>query len=339
MKLLKNLIDTHGVSGYESNVREIIQREIKKYVDSVEIDKFGNLITKKKGKKPTLMLAAHMDEIGIIVKSIHENGKIYLSTIGGFEPLTILGEICKIKTNKGEIYGIVSTREISDDREIKNLPNMGDMFIDTGFTKKHLEKLGVDIGTRVDLIAISGFLGDGEYIFGKALDDRIGCYILIELAKRLKKIKNETYFTFTVQEEVGMYGAATSAYNIDADWAIAVDVVNTNDSSKDITKTLGKGPIVTIKDAEMITNRNVDEFVKKIAKKHKIPIQLEVSDFGTTDALEISLAKGGIPTTVVGVAVRNVHTMVGIAHKKDIENCIRLLEAIIKNPSKPIQTR
>jgi endoglucanase len=338
MKLLKNLIDTHGVSGYESNVREIIRKEIKGHVDSIKTDKFGNLITKKKGKKPTLMLAAHMDEIGIIVKSIHENGKMYLSTIGGFEPLTILGETCKIKTRKGEIYGIISTGEISDDREIRKLPNMGDMFIDTGFTEKELKKLGVDIGTNVDLLAISGFLGNDKYVFGKALDDRIGCYILIELAKRLKKTKNETYFTFTVQEEVGMYGAATSAYNIDADWAIAVDVVNTNDSSKDVTKTLGKGPIVTIKDAEMITNKNIDEYVKKIAKKYKIPIQLEVSDFGTTDALEISLAKGGIPTTVIGVAVRNVHTMVGIAHKKDIKNCIRLLEAIIKNPPKSIKT-
>lgn len=332
MELLNRLINMHGVSGFEANVRDVIKKEVRQHVDTMTTDKFGNLLARKKGKKPMLMLAAHMDEIGLMVKSIHDNGKIYLSTIGGFEPLTILGERVTIKTGKGSITGIVTTNEISDDRFIKELPRLRDMFIDTGLTKEQLKKNGVDVGTNIDLSTHYGELGNIDYISGKALDDRIGCYILVELAKRIKKPKNEIYFAFTVQEEIGLYGGATSAYNVNPDWAIAVDVVNSNDSSDDVTKSLGKGPCITIKDAAMITDVCIDNWIKKIAKKNKIPIQLEVSDVGTTDALEISLTKGGVPSTVVGVAVRNLHTAVGIAHKKDIENCIKLLDVLIKNP-------
>ncbi|MEM5782233.1 MAG: M20/M25/M40 family metallo-hydrolase, partial [Candidatus Aenigmatarchaeota archaeon] len=167
-----------------------------------------------------------------------------------------------------------------------------------------------------------------------AFDNRIGCYILIELAKRTKKLKYETYFVFTIQEEIGLIGAMTSAYKIEPDWAIAVDVIETCDAGGEPVITLGRGPSITIKDAEMLGNKTLNEHLIKLAKNKKIYIQRDVSDIGTTDATSISITKEGIPSTVVGVPIRNLHTATAVANKDDIEKTIILLEEFLKNPPK-----
>ena len=143
---------------------------------------------------------------------------------------------------------------------------------------------------------------------------------------------NEIFFVFTVQEEVGLYGAKTSSYTIDPDWAIAVDVTDCNDRLPNASKELGGGPTLTIKDEEMISNPSIDDKILEIAKKKKIPIQPDVSDAGTTDAINIAISKGGVPSTVIGVAVRNLHTTTGLAHLDDIDNAITLLTELLKNP-------
>jgi len=337
MMLLKELMETTGASGHEQDVRNIIYREIKKYVKDVKVDKFGNLIAHKKGKGPTVLIAAHMDEVGLMIRHINEKGVIACSEIGGLEPVSLIGRIVTIKTKKGNINGVISISEINDDEILENLPKITDIFVDTGFTKTQLMKMGVEVGSFIEFVRLTRFLGKNELIVGKALDDRIGCYILIELAKKLKSAKDDVYFVFTVQEEVGLYGAKTSLYNINPDWAVAVDVTNADDSKThfhEITKEIGLGPCITIKDSEMISNVCIDDWLKEIARKKKIPIQLDVSDIGTTDALSISISKGGIPTAVVGVAVRNLHTTSGVASLKDIENAIKLLTELIKNHPK-----
>jgi endoglucanase len=267
-----------------------------------------------------------------MVKSIDDEGIVRISEVGGIEPLTILNERVEIQ-GKPSVIGMITTREISDGHFFSDsgAPTMREMYTDTGLTKKQLEARGITVGSYITFYTKACFLGNKKYISGKALDDRVGCYILLELAKRLKKTKNEVQLVFTVQEEVGLYGAKISAYEMNPQLAIAVDVVNANDRSRDVTKELGKGPTITIKDSGMITDRHLDFWIRKIAKTNKIPIQPEVSDLGTTDALSISLTKGGIPATVVGIAIRNIHTTRGIAHVDDIENCIKLLEALIKN--------
>jgi len=340
--LLEKLTEAKGVSGNEQEIRKLILKEIKKYVKDVKIDKFGNIIAHKKGTGPKVMLAAHMDEIGLMVKSISDKGNIYCSEVGGHEPIGLIGQKIRIKAKKGFIRGIITIPALYDGEELdEELPVVEDLVVDTGLTKNQLKKLGIGIGSFIELEQKTEFLGSKDFICGKALDDRLGCYILLELAKKLQKTKSNIYYVFTVQEEIGLYGSKTSVYTIDPDWAIIVDVTNADDSSEhshEITKQLGKGPCITIKDAEMISNICIDDWLKKIAKKKKIPIQLDVSDTGTTDALTISISKGGVPSAVVGVAIRNLHTTIGIANLQDIKNAINLLAELLKNPPKKCVT-
>lgn len=333
-KLLMELIDRSGPSGFEKPIRELIKKEIKKYVDTVTIDKFGNLIAHKKGKAPTVMIAAHMDEIGLLIKNINEEGHITTAAIGGLEPMTLLGEKVRVKTKKGFINGTITTKEIHNGEEMEEIPTLKDMYIDTGLNKVQLKKLGVELGTYIHLTTTATTLGNDKIISGKALDDRLGCYVVIELAKRLRQNKScNVYYVFTVQEEVGLYGAKTSVYSIDPEWALVIDTTNADDYiSKDCTKEIGAGPCITVKDSDVIGNKCINDIFKDLAKKHKIPIQLEVTDFGTTDALSISVAKGGIPTSMVSIPVRNMHTTHGVAHLDDLENAIKLITQLLKKP-------
>jgi endoglucanase len=328
--LLEKLISTFGVSGNEDKVRELIKKEIKPYVDEIFVDKLGNLVAHKKGKPPKVMLAAHMDEIGLMTKSIDPTGRIYVSLIGDIDPVTLLGEVIYIETKKGKIHGVVTTKEISDGTIVTELPKPEELIVDTGLTKKELRARGIEIGTYLSVEQRTFELGSKNFICGKAFDDRIGCYILLELAKRLKKAKNDVYFVFTTQEEVRVFGAITTAYKIEPDWAIVVDVSETNDASERPTRSLGKGPFITVKDSEMIGNKCINDWIKEIAKKKGIHYQLDVSDTGTTDAISISISKGGVPSTVVGVPIRNLHTATAIVDKRDIENAIKLLEEILR---------
>lgn len=333
MELLENLLNSYGVSGDEGEVRELIKKEIGKHVDEMYTDKFGNLIAHKKGKVPRVMLAAHMDEIGLMVKRINPKGKIVFSTIGGVEVSALIGQKVAIKTDKGQVIGVITSDQMSSGDTIKDLPRVTDLFIDTGLDKEHLTELGVDTGNYVHFYGSDCcFAGHGEYICGKALDNRIGCYILIELAKLLKSNKNEIFYVFTVQEEIGLYGARTSAYTIEPAWAIAVDTTMTDDVYTTPTRAIGGGPCITIKDGAMIGSKCINDWLKDTAKRNDIPLQYDVSEYGATDALTISFSRGGIPATTVSVPVRNIHTAVGMAHVQDIKNTIKLLELLLKKP-------
>ena len=333
-ELLFKLLDAFGTSGNEDEIRNLITQEIRKSVDDFYVDKLGSLIAHKKGSRPRVMLAAHMDEIGLMVKRISDNGQVYCATIGGISPVMLIGQRVKIKTKTAWIEGVITNKEACCGEVIKEEIKIGELFVDTGLGKEELEKTGVEIGSYVMLEQKSSFLNK-DIFFGKALDDRIGCYILIELAKRLRNAKNEIFFVFTVQEEIGLYGAKTSAYYTEPDWAIAVDVTDADDAKKsDATRSVGYGPCITVKDANMIANKCINGWLKNVAKEKKIPVQLDVSDAGTTDAITISISRGGVPSAVVGVPVRNLHTTISIASMGDIEKAIALLESLLKNPPK-----
>jgi len=336
LKLLIKLMEARGVSGEEDHVRRIIIEEIEKYVDDYKVDTAGNLIAHLKGDSPRVMLAAHMDEIGLMVSNVESDGKIKFSLIGSIENISIIGERVQISTKNGIIQGVITTNEISDGKPEMKVPKIEDMYVDTGLSKEELKKIGVKIGSYLTLVQDNVVLGSDKIICGKAIDDRIGCYILIELIKRCSKIsKNEIYFVFTVQEEIGIYGAKTSTYTIAPMWAIAVDTTSADDSNRDnATRKLGEGPCVTIKDAELLGNRCINGWIEGIAKKLDVPIQYDVSDVGTTDALTISLSRGGVPSTVVGIPVRNVHSTYGIVNADDIDSSIKILSALLKNPPK-----
>jgi putative aminopeptidase FrvX len=336
MKLLEELICAFGISGFEAEVRDIIKREVQKHVDEVKIDKMGNLIAHKKGKAPRGMLAAHMDEVGLMVKSINENGLIKCSMVGSLDVISLIGAHVQIMTKKGKIYGIVTTKEMSNNYEVTELPQIGDVIVDTGLKKVELKRKGVSIGSYVELESPT-FFNFGKKIAGKSLDDRVGCYMLCELIRKCKNVPYEYYFVFTVQEEIGLHGAKTSAYSIAPDWGLAIDVCVANDIMRDPGESpisLGAGPAITIMDDSMIANRRINNHIKAIAKTKKVPLQFEVSDAGTTDASTIITSRGGVPASVVSVPVRNLHTTCSMAHQRDIKNCLTLLEGLVRKPPK-----
>lgn len=337
MELLKRLTEEYGPSGNEGKIREIIKKEIKPYVDELYRDKFGNLIARKKGKGNSVLLAAHMDEIGVMVKSVDIDGKVFVSPIGGIEPVVLLGEKVKIITSDGkEVYGVLTTKEIQDGVELTTLPAMEDVYVDVGMCAKDVKSACITPGNYVYLMKSYMEMADGKFISGKALDDRIGCYIVLELAKKLKNSKSEIYYVFTVQEEIGLYGAKTSLYSIDPEYAIVVDVTEADDGRLHggHGKCVGHGPVVVYKDAEMITTKCINDWLMKAAKKLKIEVQPDVGNFGTTDALSVSVSKGGIPCTAVGVPVRNIHSTTSVASKQDIKDAISIIYEVVKNSPK-----
>ncbi len=332
---LKELCDAFAPSGHEMAVRAIIQNKIKPYVDEVYVDKLGNLFAHKKGKGEKVMLAAHLDEIAVMVKSIDKDGALRISPVGGIEVASLIGNRVSILDTKCKeiCNGVITFEELHEATEILKLPQMEDLYIDMGLDANEVRRRGITIGSyavpRGGLIR----LGKEDIICGKALDNRIGCFILIELARRLATTDQNIFYVFTVQEEIGLYGAKTSLYRTDPDWGIAVDVTNAEDSyEKKIS--VGKGPVVLIKDAEIITNTCIDDWLCGIGKKKNIPIQLQVDEYGTTDATRIKMHKEGVPTSIVSIAVRNLHSTVGIASLKDIERAIDLLYHLLKNPPK-----
>lgn len=331
MNLLKKLVSTPGVSGDEDRVRNLIKKEIEKYVDDISIDKLGNLIAHKKGKQPKVMLAAHMDEVGLMVKGIGRRGKLFISSIGGLDPVMLLGERVQITTKKGLIHGVITTADVNYGEIVSKIPSTDDLFVDTGLSKEELQKIGVDTGTFLTFERHLYTLGSKKIICGKAFDDRIGCYILIELAKKLKNIKNEIFYVFTIQEEIGLVGAITSTYKVQPDWAIVVDTSETSNLGGEIIKTIGAGPCITIKDLETVGNKTINKWLIDVAKNKKIPIQKDVTDVGVTDAATISITRGGIPAAVVCVPIRNLHTATSVAHTDDIKNAIKLLYELFKS--------
>lgn len=330
MALLEKLIKAYGVSGNEGEVRNIIRNEIRRYADEVSIDKMGNLIARKRGRGPRVMLVSHMDEVGLMLRSITPEGIMTCASVGYIEPMILVGQRVHICTKKGLIHAIVSTRQISSDHEFTKLPQMNDLIVDAGISKKELVKLGVAAGSYISLQEELVSLGSKKIISGKALDDRLGCYALIGIAKKLRKSPCDIYYVFTVQEELEMAGAKTASYRINPDWAIVVDATNANDLSENPTKRVGGGPCVTVKDREMVANMAVCAWLEETAKKAKIPVQIEVSNFGTTDALSISISRGGIPSGVVSIPVRNLHTTASIASMDDVNATIKLVEALLK---------
>ncbi len=335
-ELLYELIGTLGPSGNEGNVRKIISREIKDYVDEMKVDKMGNLVARKKGSGKKVMLTAHMDEIGLMVSKIENNGHLKISVLGGIETITLVGHTVSIlrKDNKVACNGVITFFELHESLEIDKIPKLEDVYIDTGLNKKELVKKGVEVGSYIVTKHRASFLGNDDIISGKALDNRVGCYVLIQLIKRIKKINVDCYFVFTVQEEVGLYGAKTSVYNINPDFGIAIDATNSEDAEATSELIMGNGPTITVKDSEIIASRELNEHLRKLAKKYKIPLQLEVVDVGTTDATSIMFSKGGVPSTVLSIPVRNLHSTIGITNFNDLMNAIALLEKLLKEPPK-----
>jgi putative aminopeptidase FrvX len=228
-KLLSRLIQAHGVSGNETQVRNVIIEAIQPLVDDVRVDSSGNVIAHKEGRDPNFMLAAHMDEIGLMVREIAPSGLLLCAAIGGVNPMSMVGTRVTIQGTHEVIHGIVTTRLISCGEEHEDVPGIEELVVDTGLGPKKLARLGVTVGAFLEPAKETNWLTYGNTISGKALDDRLGCYCLIEIARKLRRVKQEVFYVFTVQEEIGMHGAKTSAFSIRPRWALVIDVTAASD--------------------------------------------------------------------------------------------------------------
>ncbi len=337
--LLERLSNAHGASGYEGNVRQIIEEEVKPYVDEVRTDKMGNLIATKRGGVPAIMLAAHMDEISLMVKYIDDKGFIHFTKSGGWFDQTLLNQRLIVHTEMGKLYGVIGSKppHVMKEEDKKKPVKAEDMFIDVGATSREdAGKMGVKIGTPLTLDTEFKPLGN-DRVTGKAFDNRAGCAMLIQGLREMAGVKATVHAVFTVQEEVGLKGAKTSAFGLDLDVALATDVSYTGDhpgiEKKQSAIELGKGPSVTVSDAEgrgIIVPESVLRWLKEAAESNNIPYQLEVGAGGTTDASAIHLTRDGIPSGVISPPTRYIHSPVSVLSMSDLENSAKLVARAVE---------
>jgi len=326
--LIKKLTETFSPSGYESAIREVIRAEVEPLADEVRVDALGSLIIRKgeKGKNGLrIMLAAHMDEIGLIATHIDANGFVRFTGIGGIRPHTLVGG--RVHFANGT-PGVVGAEQA--DFSATKLPAPSEYFIDVGATS--LKDCPVKIG---DVAAFQRpFLDLGGRLVAKSMDDRIGCAVLIETLRSLKTTPHELYFAFTTQEEVGTRGAATSAFGIDPDVGLAVDVTLTGDTpkSKPMAVSLGKGPAVKIKDTGMLADPRIVEWMGRTAEKRRIPYQREVLEGGSTDARAIQMTRSGVLAGCLSIPCRYVHTPSEMVDFEDVQNSVKLMVALLSAP-------
>jgi putative aminopeptidase FrvX len=334
MELLARLCNAHGISGFEDDVTDIMKKELGKTCDRVEVDSFGNVIGVKGRGKIKIMLAAHMDEVGLMVKHIDEQGFLKFVKIGGIDDRTLVNQRVIVRTIKGDILGIIGAKppHLLKEEEKKQVIKHDEMFIDIGAKdRKDAEKMA-EVGDPVIFEPNFGKLKGNAY-YGKAIDNRLGCYILLKVMEQLPKKLDLTVFAVgTAQEEVGLKGAKVSAYKLDPDYAFAVDTTIAGDTphikKSESALVIGKGPAITITEASgrgVVTHPKVREKMINTAKKNRIPYQVDVLEGGMTDGATIYLTKEGIPTGVISVACRYIHGATGVFDMRDVDNTIKLL--------------
>lgn len=340
LKLLKKVSEVEGISGHEKEVAKLIKNEVKDVVDEIKYDNLGSIACYAHGEEgqPLVMLAAHMDEIGFVVKKIEESGLIRIHNIGGWYRHVILAENFIITTKTGKRYFAVSGAQpphgMSQEAASKVL-ELKDMYLDLGVKDKQMVlDLGIAPGDSVTPYEEFRVMNDGVTLLGKAWDDRIGVAVGIEVLKELKEEGHKANLAFvgTVQEEVGLRGAQTAANLVKPDIAFAIDVTLSNDlpsSPNDPTK-LGAGPALSILDGSVIAHRGLFAFVEKIAKEHNIPYTYDLLTAGGTDSGNIHKSGSGVITMTISLACRYFHSHVSMINYDDYKNTIKLVKEVIK---------
>ena len=318
MELLKKLCEAFGPSGCETEISEVIKKEMEGFADEIYTDNLGNLICHKKGTGKKIMYAAHMDEIGLMVTYIEKNGYLRCTGIGYLPPHFSINRFVKFENGT---VGVVAY-----EKEHESSMKQDKVFIDIGAeTKEEAEKI-VSVGDTCAVM--SHFVKMGDKISSKTLDNRASCYALIMAAKEMKT-DNDIYYVFTTQEEVGLRGAGPAAFKIEPDYAICIDVTMNGDTPEcdKNSLALGKGTAIKVMDHSVITGIEVRNKLISLAKEEEIPYQLEVITGGGTDAGAIHTAKGGIKTGAISIPMRYIHTATETSSIKDIENTIKLIKA------------
>jgi len=343
MDLLKRLMEAFGPSGFEREVSVLTKEYMEPYSDEVMADKLGTVTFVARGSadRPRVLLAGHVDEVGFIVSSITDEGFLTFNPLGGWWSQVLLGQRVVIRTNRGDIHGVIAAKppHILPQEERKKVVERKDMFIDIGATsKEEAEETGVKIGDPAVPWSPFSLIQNGRVAMGKAFDDRIGAFVLMEAIRRIKERAiahpNTVYGAATVQEEVGLRGAQTIAHVVDPDVALVLEVDIAGDvpgiKPQEAPTKMGKGPSLVTFDRSMIPNQPLKEFIIETARQTQIPLQLSQLFGGGTDAGRIHISRAGCPTAVISVPTRHIHSHVGLLSLKDTENAVRLVIELVK---------
>lgn len=341
LTMLKELTDANAISGHEREARDVMEKYVKPYADEVFTDHLGSLIAKKVGEEngPKIMVAGHLDEVGFMITRIDKNGFLYFQTIGGWWNQVMLAQRVTIMTKEGNITGVIGSKppHILTAEQRKKPVEIKDMFIDIGASsKEEAEKFGVRPGDSVVPYFEFTQMKNEKMLLAKAWDNRIGCAIAIDVLKQLQNEAhpNTVYGVGTIQEEVGLRGAKTSAHLIMPDIAFGVDVGIAGDtpgvSDKDADSKLGKGPQIILYDASMISHKGLRDLVIETAEEKEIPFQYSSMPGGGTDSGAIHLTHDGVPALSITIATRYIHSHAAMLHRDDFENAVRLIVEVIK---------
>ncbi|MCF6463255.1 M42 family metallopeptidase [Clostridium sp. Cult1] len=330
--LLKKLTEASGVSGNEKEVRDIILNEIKDYVDDINVDRLGNIIAFKKGNNSSkkLMVTAHMDEVGLMITDIDNMGLLKFTTVGGIDKRILVSK--PVLVGKDKILGVIGAKPIHLQKreEWQKALNIDQLYIDIGVnTKEEAEKL-VSIGDYVMFESQYVEFGN-NLVKAKALDNRVGCSLLVQLLKEIKEVS--FYGVFTVMEEVGLVGAGPVAYRVDPDISIILEGTLCYDIPKLdkhlIPTYLNKGPAISLVDRTTLYNMDFRNKIVKIAERNNIPYQYRKTSMGGNDSGKIHTAREGSITATISVPCRNIHSPTSVMSKNDYANTYKLLIAIL----------
>ena len=329
-KQLSYLTSLFGASGSEGDVRQAILNEIREYCDRVEVDPMGNVVAYKRGSMPapfTLMLTAHMDEVGLMVTHIDGEGYLKFDTVGGIDPRILPGKHVVIGRRK--LHGVIGVLAPHLSKGDEKAPAIEDLCIDIGASDKEDAETVVKVGDMVGFESDYQEFGEG-LVRAKALDDRAGCYVMIELLKR--DIPFDAYFVFTVMEEVGCLGAITAAYGVRPQYGIVLEGTTAGDIHTDESKTpvcrVGKGPVISFMDGSAVYDRELYRLAMDAAKETGIPVQTKQAVSGGNESGTLQRTWSGCKVLAVSVPCRYIHTPVSVASLEDIENTLRLTQAI-----------
>lgn len=338
LELLKQLCETPGVPSREDRIRALVRSALEPLVDDLRTDVMGNVIARKAGRgRRKVMIAAHMDEIGFLVKFIDRQGFLRLQTLGGFDPRQLFAQRVVVHPDKGEpLRGVLSYTakpvHLQSADEAREAPKVENFFVDLGMK-------AADVRRRVavgDMVTMDRTLETcGGQVISKSIDNRVGVFVMIEALRALKKHDVDIYAVATTQEEVGLRGATTAAFSVEPDVGVALDTTLALDypgqSEADAVTRLGHGVGIKIMDGSLICHPGLVRHFRDVARKHKIPHQMEILPRGGTDGGALQRSRGGCAGITLSVPTRYIHTVNEMASRKDIESAIRLLAAYLSD--------
>ncbi len=345
LKMFKEITECPGVPGYETEVKSLLKKYLGDYA-SVMHDGLGSIIFKKEGEsdRPRIMLAGHMDEIGFMVKRITEDGYLKFQTLGGWWDQVMLAQPVEIITKKGKIPGVIGSKppHILPREKRNDVMKKKDMFIDVGASDEDeaREKFGIRPGDPVVPVCEFKTMANDKMLMAKAWDDRVGCALFVDLIRDLQNLShpNTVYGVGTVQEEVGLRGAKTTAELVNPDVGMALEVGLAGDmpgvSADEAPDQLGDGPTILIFDRSMIPNRHLRDLAVETAEENDIPYQFSSMSGGATDAGPIHMQGSGVPSLVLGVPTRYIHSHISIINRDDYELTLQLLTSLVQKLDK-----